>query len=54
MDFDLANLVKRKTVSQEEAGLGGCVNPELFDKYLNQAFYSSDLPTGINIHSFAR
>lgn len=37
MDFDLANLVKRKIIAMEEA-YARCVNPELFNKYLNQPF----------------
>jgi pilus retraction protein PilT len=35
MDLDLANLVKRKAVSMEEAS-ARCINPELFNKYLGQ------------------
>jgi twitching motility protein PilT len=37
MDMDLANLVKRKTVSLEEASTR-CMNPELFKKYLSQPY----------------
>ncbi len=37
MDYSLANLVKRKMVTLEEANLR-CVNPELFSKYLDQPF----------------
>lgn len=37
MDYSLANLVKRKTISQEEAS-SRCVNPELFKKYLDQPY----------------
>jgi twitching motility protein PilT len=37
MDLDLANLVKRKLVSLEEA-TNRCVNPELFKKYLSQPY----------------
>jgi len=37
MDYSLANLVKRKMVTTEEAKTR-CVNPELFSKYLDQPF----------------
>lgn len=37
MDLSLANLVKRKTVSLEEAS-SRCVNPELFTKFTNQPY----------------
>ena len=37
MDLDLANLVKRKLISLEEAN-NRCVNPELFNKYVNQPY----------------
>ena len=37
MDYSLANLVKRKAVTLEEAK-SKCVNPELFSRYLDQPF----------------
>ncbi|MDD2234819.1 MAG: type IV pilus twitching motility protein PilT [Desulfitobacteriaceae bacterium] len=37
MDFDLANLVKCKTVTLEEASIR-CINPGLFNKYLSQPY----------------